>query len=76
MVALPCMSLAPGVFMWSDVLTFGEVGRARIQRCVQVAHCHRDPVGRPCMGVARVVVWRCRRVSPRVEAGKGIHPRA
>ena len=61
-VALARMSLAPGVFMWSNVLTFGEVGRARIQRCVQVAHCHRYPVGRPAMSVARVVPGRIRRV--------------
>src|SRR6266446_2142083 len=31
-VALPGISLAPGVFMWSDILTFGEIGRARILR--------------------------------------------
>jgi len=69
LVALPCVSLAPGVFMGSDVLTFGPVGRAHIQVCVQVARCHRDPVGRPCMGVARVVGgsrWE--------GTGKGIDP--
>jgi hypothetical protein len=71
LVALPRMSLAPCVFMGSDVLSFGEVGRARILRCVQIAHCHRHPVGRPCMGVARVV-GRSRWVS----AGKGIDPGA
>ena len=70
-VALPGISLAPGVFMWSDVLSFSKVGRARILRCVQIAHCHQDPVGCPCMGVARVVV--CSRWEG---AGKGIDPRA
>src|SRR5205085_637589 len=29
-VALPRMRLAPDVFMWGDVLSFGKVGRARI----------------------------------------------
>ena len=75
-VALAWISLAPDVFVGSDVLTFGEVSRTRIRRCVQVARCHRDPVGGPGVSVARVVVWRCRRVSPRVNAGKGIHPGA
>src|SRR5437868_5130869 len=56
LVALPGMRLAPGVFMWGDVVTFGKVGRAGILGCVQVAYCHREPVGRSCMGVARVVV--------------------
>ena len=31
------MGLAPGVLMRGDVLRFGVIGRARIQRCVQVA---------------------------------------
>ena len=30
------MSLAPGIFMRSDVLRFGKIGRARIVRRVQV----------------------------------------
>ena len=68
-VALPRMSLAPGVFMGSDVLTFGPVGRARIQRCVQIALLHLEPVRRPGMGMARVVV--CGRWEG---AGKGIYP--
>ena len=68
LVALPRISLAPGVFMWSNVLTFGEVSR---HRCGQIACCHGDAVGRLVMGVARVVV--CRRWKG---AGKGIHPRA
>src|SRR5437870_8372528 len=46
LVALPCMGLTPGVFVWGDVLTFGKVGRARILGCIQIAHCHQDPVGR------------------------------
>ena len=52
MLHCPCMGLAPGVFMWSNVLSFGEVGRARILRCVQIAHCNQDPVG-----PLRVWVW-------------------
>src|SRR5260370_16051514 len=72
-VALPGISLAPGIFMWSDILTFGEIGRAWILRCVQIAHCHRDPVRRACMNVAAVVgrAWRSWE-----STGKGIHPRA
>ena len=31
-VALPGMTLAPDVFVWSEVLTFGEIGRARVLR--------------------------------------------
>src|SRR5438067_1721791 len=34
LVALRWISLAPDVLMWSDVLTFGEVGGARILSCV------------------------------------------
>src|ERR1044071_3461140 len=33
-VALPWMSLTPGVFVRSDVLGFGEIGRPWIERCV------------------------------------------
>ncbi len=72
-VALPGIGLAPGIFMRSDILTFGKIGRARILRRVQVAHCHRDPVRGGCMRVAGVVrrAWRSREY-----AGKGIHPGA
>src|ERR1044071_5381762 len=57
-VALPGMRLAPGVFMRGNVLSFGEVGRAGILDCTQVAHCHREPVGSACMGVAGVAICR------------------
>ena len=70
-VALPSMSIAPGFFVGSDVLTFGPVGRARIRRCAQVALCDRDPVGRPGMSVAGVIGG-----SRWVGAGKRIHPGA
>ena len=43
-VALPRVSLAPGVLMRSDVLSFGVIRRARIQRRVQVAAFHKNPV--------------------------------
>ena len=43
-VALVRMRLAPGVFARGDVLRFGEIGRARILRWVQVAHRHCYPV--------------------------------
>src|SRR5436190_7745657 len=72
LVALSRISLAPSVFMWSDILAFTEVGRAWIRCWNQVTHCHRNAVRGPGMGVARVVVWGCGRVSPRIGAGKGI----
>jgi|SRR6266496_5366868 len=31
-VALPGMRLAPGVLVWSDVLSFAKIGRARVLR--------------------------------------------
>ena len=33
-VALPGMTLAPNVFMWSQILTFGKISRARVLRRV------------------------------------------
>ena len=33
-VALPWMTLAPGVFMWSEILAFGKIDRARVLRRV------------------------------------------
>ena len=57
-VALPGMGLAPGVLMRSDVLRFGVIGRARIQRRVQVVLFHQKPVRRACVSVAGVVRLR------------------
>ena len=54
-VALPGVRLAPGVLMWRYVLRFGEVGRARIHRRVQIAPFHQNPVRCACVSVARVV---------------------
>ena len=36
-VALAWMRLAPGIFVRGDILRFGEIGRARILRWIQVA---------------------------------------
>lgn len=33
-VALPGMTLAPGVFMWSQILAFSKISRARVLRRV------------------------------------------
>ena len=57
--------------MWSDILGFGVIGRARILRWVQVAACHRNPVRCASVTVAAVIV--CSRWE---DAGKWIHPRA
>ena len=54
-VALSGVSLAPGVLMRSDVLRFGEVRRAHIQRRVQVAAFHKNPVRCAVVNVAAVV---------------------
>ncbi len=43
-IAFAGMTLAPGVFVRSDILAFGEIGRAHVLRCAQVAHGHKDSV--------------------------------
>jgi hypothetical protein len=70
-VALPGMGLAPSVLMRSDVLRFGVVRRAWIQRGVQVAPLHQKPVRYASFRVARVL--RCTRWKG---TGKRIHPSA
>src|SRR6266446_1169103 len=44
LVALGWIRLAPEVFMWSDVLTFGKVGRARILSRIQITYIYRHSV--------------------------------
>lgn len=44
LIALPRMSLAPGIFMRCDVLRLGEVGRAWIERRVQVIDLNQNSV--------------------------------
>ena len=51
-IALPRVSLAPGVLMRGDVLRLGEIGRARIQRRIQVVHFDQKPVRCAGMRVA------------------------
>ena len=68
-VALPCVTLAPGVLMRSDVLRFGEIGRPGILRRRQVAHFYQNPVRCAAVSVARVA--GCTRWE---DAGKGIYP--
>jgi hypothetical protein len=70
-VALPRVRLAPGVFVRSDILRFGEIGRARIERCVQIINLNQNPVRNAVVCMAAVVV-RCRREFP----CKGINPSA
>ena len=50
------MGLAPRVFMRGHVLRFGEICRARINRCVQVVDLNQDPVRYPVVDVAVVIV--------------------
>jgi hypothetical protein len=50
-VALTSMSLAPGVFMRSDILRFGVIGRSRIRRCIQIGRFHQNPVRRAIVRV-------------------------
>jgi len=72
-VALARMRLAPGVFMRRDVCCFGEIGRARIERCVQIIDLNNDPVRYAVVHMAAVVV----RVWVRgEEAGERIDPGA
>ena len=68
--------MAPGVFVWGDVLGFSEIARARIERGVQVIDLNENPVRHAVVCVPTVVVWRRARISPRVEAGKRIDPGA
>ena len=75
-VAFPRMRLAPSVFVRSEVLPFGKIARAGIERCVQVIDVNNDPVRYLVVHMAGVVVRRCLRISPREEAGKRIDPGA
>ena len=43
-IAFAGMTLAPGVFVRNDILAFGEIGRAHVLRCAQIAHGHKDSV--------------------------------
>ena len=55
-VALPRVSLAPGVLRRSYVLRFGVIRRARIHRRVQIVTFHKNHVRCACVNVAGVVV--------------------
>ena len=77
MLHSPGMSLAPGVFMRSDILGFGEISRARIRSRGQIADCDENPMRRAGMRVAGVIVRISgSRVSPWIETGKRIDPGA
>ena len=70
-VALPGMGLAPGVFVWAQVLHFGVISCAWVQGRVQVATLDQKPVRCPCVRVAGVVQGgRCE------GARKGVYPGA
>ena len=75
-VAFRRVRLAPGVFVWGDVVGFSEIARARIERGVQVIDLNENPVRHAVVRVTAVVVRRRARISPRVEAGKRIDPGA
>lgn len=52
------MGLAPRVLMGSDILSFGEVGRALIQGLIQVICFNPDPMRYTVVRMAAVVVRR------------------
>lgn len=70
-VALARVRLTPRVFVRSDILRFGEIGRTGILRWIQVARRHRDPVRRASVTVPGMVV--CARW---ISAAKWVHPGA
>src|SRR5205823_13578507 len=43
-VAFRGMRLAPAVFARGDILRLSEIGRALIERCVEIVHFHENPV--------------------------------
>ena len=52
------MRLAPAVFVRGDILRFGKVGRALIQRCVQIIDFNQNPMRYTVVAVAAVIVRR------------------
>ena len=58
-VAFSGMLLAPGVFVWGDILGFSEIGRACVKRGVQVVCLNDDPVRHAIVRVTTVIVGRC-----------------
>ena len=54
-VALPRVGLAPGILVWGNVLRFGEVGRTRVHRRVQIVYFDNNPMRRAGVSVAGVV---------------------
>ena len=70
-VALPRVALAPRIFIGRDVLNLGVIGGARIERGVEVAPLHQNPVR--CLGVNVAGVVVC---SILEGAGKGINQSA
>src|SRR5438067_13278823 len=55
-VALPWVGLTPSVFSRTYVLSFGKISRALILRRDEIACCHREPVRRASVVVARGMV--------------------
>src|SRR5438309_1056603 len=43
-VALARMTLAPGVFVWNDVLRLSKIGRSRVLRCIQIVNVNQNSV--------------------------------
>ena len=56
LVAFAGMCNAPLILMWSDILPFYKVCRARIECCVQVIDLNQDPMRHAIVRVAGVVV--------------------
>jgi len=76
-IAFPGMRLAPCVLVGSDILRFGEVGRAWIQVLVQITDFNPDPMRYTVVRMAAVVVrgrWKSagERIDPRARTDAGL----
>ena len=69
-VAFRGMRLAPAVFARGDILSFSKVGRALIERCVEIVHFHAYPVRHAIVIMPVVIVCiRWKVTSERVDPG-------
>src|SRR5438094_4561698 len=75
-VALPRVTLAPGVLVWSNICRLGKIGGTRIGWRVQIVGLNNNPVGHTVVHVPGMIVRRGRRISPREKAGERVDPSA
>jgi len=55
-VALPGVSLAPGILVRRYILRFGKIARALIECCIQIIDLHQNPVRYAVVAVATVII--------------------